>query len=71
MEKKLEVREVITDSLQKPLAVIKERFMRLSLKEKPFQIMPAATDEQIEEHFGSIHKVDKTVEMTPQQKQSC
>lgn len=38
--------------------------MRLSQKEKPFQVMPAATDEQIEEHFGSIHKVDKAVEMS-------
>ncbi|CAG8523511.1 4076_t:CDS:2, partial [Scutellospora calospora] len=60
-EKNPTLKTCLIESLQQPIRLIRDIFERQSLKEVPFETYDAATEEEIESFWETIHIVDDSV----------
>jgi len=58
------LRAAVEDALQQPIILLSERTHRLSLIDRPFEVVPPAKDAEIEEMFAAIRAVDPALVMT-------
>ena len=54
--------EDILDSLESPKALLSSLFSQLKLKEKPFSVFVATTEEEIESLCDNVKKIDGSLE---------
>ena len=56
--------EDILDALEQPKSLLSSLFSRLKLKEKPFSVFVAATEEEIQSLWDNVRKIDGSLERT-------
>lgn len=54
--------EEILDSLERPKSLLSSLFSRLKLKEKPFSVFVAATEEEIQSLWDNVRQIDSSLE---------
>ena len=54
----------IVDALEQPKSLLSSLFSRLKLKEKPFLVFIAATEEEIQRLWDNVRKIDGCLERT-------
>ncbi|CAG8682419.1 14011_t:CDS:2, partial [Gigaspora rosea] len=55
------LKDAFTESVQQPIRLIRSIFERQSLKDIPFQIFDAATENEIMELWNTIHLIDDNI----------
>lgn len=59
-----DVEDDILDALEQPKSLLSSLFSWLKLKEKPFSVFVAATEEEIQSLWDNVRKVDGSLERT-------